>query len=58
MTSPYSTVPYNLEDLYKILSLTDSLKGMQNILGYPRTQTLSVENVGTRYGGCVSLLSK
>ncbi|EDR08221.1 uncharacterized protein LACBIDRAFT_327273 [Laccaria bicolor S238N-H82] len=27
MTSPYSTAPYNLEDLYKILSLTDSLKG-------------------------------
>lgn len=42
MTSPYSTAPYNLEDLYKILSLTDSLK----------------ENIGTRHGGCVSLLSR
>ncbi|KAF8814748.1 hypothetical protein BYT27DRAFT_7205702 [Phlegmacium glaucopus] len=42
MTSPYTTAPYTLDDLYRILSLADGLK----------------ENVGKPYSGCTSLLSR
>ncbi|KAF9010167.1 hypothetical protein BDQ17DRAFT_1004423 [Cyathus striatus] len=39
MTSPYSTMTYSNEDLYKLLSVTNSLK----------------KNVGTSYGGSICI---
>ncbi|KAF8997287.1 hypothetical protein BDQ17DRAFT_1429153 [Cyathus striatus] len=42
MSSPYSTMTYSNEDLYKLLSVTNSLK----------------KNVGTSYGGSICMLSR
>ncbi|KAF8982243.1 hypothetical protein BDQ17DRAFT_827858 [Cyathus striatus] len=42
MTTPFSTITYSNEDLYKLLSVTNSLK----------------ENIGTSYGGSICMLSR
>ena len=63
MTSPCATSPYTLDDLYKILSLGDGLKGWYlfisclDLIWSLNTFHYS-ENVGKPYSGCTSLISQ